>query len=224
MRSPWFFRGKRSEPLFYLRPNVKDSGWSLWKRGWRDNVWILVSWYLKIPQNGCGFRGYLLHNSWGASLQKNPYDCVSKSCVTWWRGGEDRNSPLAGTLSTRSFPWVMHSWPSEEGEGSPLQRGITEVRGCGNAGNRALHSAHHGGSHLGQAVLAHQPSSLFTPVVSAEFMVSCEKKRLGSSADFRWKCLWTLVKFQGSYVCKRLLAEKPQVPPTSLSIWTLPPM
>lgn len=61
-------------------------------------------------------------------------------------------------------------------------------------------------------------------VVSAEFMVSCEKKRLGSSADFRWRCLWTLVKFQGSHIWKRLLAEKPHVPPTSLSIWMLPPV
>lgn len=97
-------------------------------------------------------------------------------------------------------------------------------RGQGNAANKALLSAHHGWSHPGRAVLAHQLPPVFTPVVSAEFRISCEEKRLGSSADFRWRCLWTLLKFQGSYVWKRLLAEKPHCPPTSLSIWMLPPV
>lgn len=49
-------------------------------------------------------------------------------------------------------------------------------------------------------------------------------KMLGSSAGFRWRCLWTQVKFQGSYVWKRLLAEKHPFPATSLSIWMLPPV
>lgn len=49
-------------------------------------------------------------------------------------------------------------------------------------------------------------------------------KMLGSSAGFRWRCLWTQVKFQGSYVWKRLLAEKHPFPATSLSIWMLTPV
>lgn len=107
----------------------------------------------------------------------------------------------------------MHSWPSEEGEGSPLA-GITKVRGCGREDRKCREQSFALSTPWRVplwpwAVLAHQPPSLFTPVVSAEFMVSCEKKRLGNSADFRWRCLWTLVKFQGSYIWKRLRLKSP---------------
>lgn len=79
-------------------------------------------------------------------------------------------------------------------------------------GTELCTSVHHGGSHLGRAVLAHQPPFLFTPVVSAEFMVSVEKTT-GESHDFRWRCLDTSKISRLFGIWKRLLAEKPYIPP-----------